>query len=366
MITENNVYAVVLAGGSGTRFWPKSRHLRPKQLCTIGNNQDTMIETTLKRLDGFIPQERRLIVTHQEQLPLTKKIVGPLCNWYLGEPEAKNTAAALALAALEIEKQHKSDLPPIMVSLHADHIIEDTESFYNAINAAVKLATENQLALLGITPTYPETGYGYIESGKKHESIEGTFHVKSFREKPDFLTAKQYLETGKFSWNAGIFVWKTEVLINELKERLTNTITPLEKLIENCENHSFTTATIQELANTYSQLPKISIDHAVLETSNKVAVVPADLGWQDVGSWSAVELCSELDEDGNSLKGDVIAIDSSKITVDTDGPLIACVGLKDLVVVASGGAILVCPKERAQDVRKVVEKLKETSRNDFL
>lgn len=362
---SDNIYAVILAGGSGTRFWPKSRHKSPKQLCKIGNDKQSMLEITLARLDDFIPPERRLIVTHCDQIEDTKKIAGDHCSWYLSEPEARNTANALTLAALEVNARHKDNTPAIMVSLHADHVIKDIEAFRKSISDGVKVAQDDKLTLLGIVPEYAETGYGYIEKGEQLKKLPGHL-VKSFREKPDRNTAEAYIKSNNFLWNAGIFIWKTDVLLNEIKDKLPPAFTKLKGLLEEQQLDSFASVPFSKLAETYGELAKISIDNAILETSKEVAVVDADIGWQDVGSWDAIAKCFETDTDGNLLYGDVISIDNQNLTVDTDGPMIACIGLKDLVVVSAKGAVLVCPPDRAQDVRKVVEKLKEANRHEYL
>ncbi|SMF54995.1 mannose-1-phosphate guanylyltransferase [Pseudobacteriovorax antillogorgiicola] len=359
----DNVYAVILAGGSGTRFWPKSRHRSPKQLCTIGSDSKTMIEITLERLDKFIPVERRLIVTHKDQVDDTRDIVGDRCQWYLAEPEARNTANALTLAALEINARYKGDKKPIMVSLHADHVIQKVDLFQDAIRDGVQVAAEGLLTLLGIVPSYPETGYGYIEKGEALSNTPGA-KVKSFREKPELSIATEYVSSGRFLWNAGIFIWKTETLLRELEEKLPIAPQKLKTLL--ADKGSFQDLPPEDLETVYGQLPKISIDHAVLETSKQVAVIDADIGWQDVGSWDALAKCFPTDSNGNLRYGDVISIDSEGTTIDSDGPLIACIGLKDMIVVTAKGAVLVCPRDRAQDVRKIVSYLKEGNREEYL
>lgn len=361
----DHVYAVVLAGGSGTRFWPKSRHKSPKQLCKIGRADKTMLEITLDRLEGVIPPQRRMIVTHHEQMAATQQLAKKQCDIFIAEPEARNTANALALAALEIKARHKGTRPPIMISLHADHVIQKQQQFLEVLQQAVAVAEHNFLTLLGIVPRYAETGYGYIEAGEglKLDST-GAVKVQSFREKPDAKTAQEFISTGKFFWNCGIFVWKVDVLLEELKTFLPKPVEDLSKLLN--DTSSFTQVPFATLSETYSQLPKIAIDHAVLEVSRRVAMVKADIGWQDVGSWDALAQCFPTDAKGNIVSGDVIQFDCTNTTIDSDGPLIATIGLNDLVVVAAHGAVLVCPRARAQDVKKVVELLKEQKRPEYL
>ncbi len=359
---SKNVYAVILAGGSGTRFWPKSRQKSPKQLCALGDSRETMIEITLGRLDGFIPPERRLIVTHKDQAEATRKIVGSRCPLIIAEPDARNTANALALAALEITKMGGGP-DAIMISLHADHVIANIEAFKNSLCTAVQVAESGDLCLIGIVPKYAETGYGYIERGESREQ-RGAFRVASFREKPEHKIAEQFVASGRFYWNAGLFVFPVNTLLVELESKLPSTISALRDVSSSVS--SLTMVDSGKLAAVYASLPKISIDHAVLEVSKKVSVVEADIGWQDVGSWDALSRCFKTDAQGNFVSGDVLLIDSHGCTVDSDGPTTAILGLTDIVVVHAKGAILVCPKSRAQDVKIIVDQLKEKGRSDLL
>lgn len=358
--TNSNVYAVVLAGGSGTRFWPKSRQKSPKQLCALGGASKTMIEITLERMDGFVPPERRIIVTHVDQVEETRRIVGDRCKTFIAEPEARNTANALAAAALEIERLHGGS-DAFMLSLHADHVVADLPAMLAAFSTAIRVAQAGQLTLIGIVPKYPETGYGYIERGAPLSEPK-SFRVASFREKPQKAVAEEFVHSGKFYWNAGLFVFPIKTLLSELTERLPVNIKMLRDLVANSKQ-GLAHADAKAFAAVYGKLPKISIDHAVLEVSTAVSVVEADIGWQDVGSWDALGQCFKTDAQGNYIDGPHVLVDTTDCTIESDGPLIATIGLKDLVVVHAKGAILVCPKERAQDVKFIVDKLKETGRS---
>ncbi len=359
---SKNIFAVILAGGSGTRFWPKSRQKWPKQLCTLGGSHETMLEITLSRLDGFVPPERRLIVTHKDQADATRKIVGARCPVVIAEPEARNTANALALAAIEITKMGGGS-DAIMLSLHADHVIEKVDLFRESIRTAIQVATGGDLCLIGIVPKYAETGYGYIERGA-NRAERGAFRVASFREKPDSKRAEEFVASKKFYWNAGLFVFPVATLLDELEAKLPATVSGLRELAASAT--SLTKVSPELFANVYATLPKISIDHAVLEVSKRVSVVEADIGWQDVGSWDALGQCFTTDASGNFVQGDAILIDSAGCTIDTDGPVTAVLGLKDMVVVHAKGAILVCPKSRAQDVKLIVDRLKDSGRTDLI
>jgi mannose-1-phosphate guanylyltransferase len=360
--TAKHVYAVILAGGSGTRFWPRSRHLRPKQLCRIGSGESTMIETTLRRIEGFIPSDRRMIVTHQDQLDLTRQVVGPACPKILAEPEARNTAAALAMAALEL-LQH--DPNAVMVSLHADHVIRNEEQFKQDLLSAIQVAEAGFLTLVGIRPMRPETGYGYIEKGSLLTTPLAGFKVKKFREKPDRATAESYLASGNFLWNSGLFVWKASRIVEEFQQFLPQTVQRLSSLLHETRARSFTDVPRDRLSETYALLQKIAIDNAILEVSQSVAVVESDCGWFDVGSWDSLADCFGADHDGNYLRGDVLLMDTKNCTVDSDGTFVATLGIRDLVVVAQKDAIMVCPKDRAQDVKLIVDELKKQGRKNL-
>jgi mannose-1-phosphate guanylyltransferase/mannose-6-phosphate isomerase len=362
-----DVYAVILAGGSGTRFWPKSRHLRPKQLCRIGDPERTLLEVTLARLDGVIPPERRLIVTHADQAEATRKIVGTSVRSVLAEPEAKNTAAALALAAVELGGL-ATGKSAVMLSLHADHVVRDVPAFRRAIEASVAVARAGKLALLGVVPEYAETGYGYIERGDVLADGLPGHAVASFREKPERAVAEGYVATKRFLWNAGMFAWRLDTLEAELARTLPVTLTTLAAVAAEYPPHRGGLAACPpaELARAYKQLPKISIDHAVLETSTKAAVVSADIGWQDVGAWDALARAFGADADGNYVRGDACLLDATGTTVDSDGPFVAVLGAKDLCVVAAAGAVLVCPKDRAQEVKRIVDWRAAANRRELL
>lgn len=365
-----NVFAVILAGGSGTRFWPKSRLLTPKQLCRIGDAKATMLENTIKRLDDYIPAENRLIVTHQAQAEKTKEVVGSSVAKILKEPEARNTAAALAMAALEIERLNQSSEPAVMISLHADHLIEDEDLFRQALTDGVSVSLKNKLTLVGITPTHPDTGFGYIEKGNSFSDVavdpkNPCYEVASFREKPHLELATEYVNSENFLWNSGIFIWPTKLILEELKSRVPVIVDLLSGFIE--KNGSFLAEKeFSSLEQIYAKLPKIAIDNAVLEVSANVAVLAARFGWKDVGSWDALSEAFATDSSGNLIYGRASLVDSKNITIDSDGPLVGVIGLEDIVVVSSKNAILVCPKNRAQDVKKLVEDLQQRGLKEYL
>ena len=354
----SDVFAVILAGGSGTRFWPRSRHHTPKQLCRIGSASHTLVEGTLQRLEGWIPPERRILVTHQDQLEQTKAICGDRVGIYLAEPKACNTACALTLAALEIQKRNQAG---VMVSLHADHVIQNQIAFHTTVDLAIATARQGFLTLLGIVPQYPETGYGYIEQGDPLPGDSSGFSVASFREKPELAIAKDYLVSGRFFWNSGIFIWTVSTFLQEVSAYIPQVIAPLVAV-----GAKFDEVPFSKWEAAYNQVPSISIDHGILEKSQHIAVIPARFDWLDVGSWGAMNRVTAGDAQGNLLFGDGVLLDCKKTTLDTDCPFVAAVGVEDLVVVVSQGAVLVCAKDRDQDVKKIVDYLRAKGREDLL
>jgi mannose-1-phosphate guanylyltransferase len=323
-----------------------------------------MIEVTLSRLDGFIPAERRIIVTHRDQLDATKSLVGNRCGTFIAEPEAKNTGAALAAAALEIQSLATAK-NPTMISLHADHTIQDLNEFLRVLDDGSTIAEQGRLVLVAIKPTRPDTGFGYIERGAALHGTNSAWDVASFKEKPDFFTAEQYVKSGRYSWNSGIFIWMVPTLLSELREFMPETIGILESAAKAWGGRLSQMPTPQ-LAPFYGKLSKTAIDNGLLERSRNVAFVEGDFGWQDVGTWAALDQCFPTDDHGNLLFGDVYTEDAQNCVVDSDGPFIAALGIKDLVVVSAKGAILVCPKDRAQDVKNIVEYLKESGRKGLV
>jgi mannose-1-phosphate guanylyltransferase / mannose-6-phosphate isomerase len=367
--TNKNIHAVIMAGGAGTRFWPLSRESSPKQMLKIVG-EDTMIRQTIKRLLGFVPNENISIVTSEKlkfdlSIHLEELKNGKGRLKILTEPFGRNTAPAIGLAAVYLKKT-KTD--PIMIVLPADHSILSEDIFIETLKTAIQCAEEGWLVTLGIKPSRPETGYGYIKAGGRVRGAKGTgvpFVVKKverFTEKPDAKTAQKYLKDSNYLWNSGIFVWNTSVILEEIKKyvpALYKGLLKIEKALGTEDERKI----IEEV---YSELNSVSIDYAVLEKSNNVMVVPADIGWSDVGSWAALDEALAHDEKGNIIKGNVIDFESRDSIVFSGNRLVATIGLKDMVVVDTADATLVCCKENAQDVKKVVDELKKHGREEYL
>jgi mannose-1-phosphate guanylyltransferase len=364
-IAPENVYCVVLAGGSGTRFWPRSRQSHPKQLCKLGKQDQTMLELTLDRIRDWVPAERILIVTHRDQAEATRKLVGTKVAYVLAEPEAKNTAAALTIAAAWIDQDaasHSSneESNPILVSLHADHLIQDSQVFLSTLRLAVESAKHGFLTLIGIQPFKPETGYGYLAVGE--QVYPDIFRVERFVEKPNHEKAQEFVASKKHLWNSGLFVWQTSTMMKELQSYAPQYTAFYQRLMGQGPDFNKMAA----LGDIYRSLPQLSIDHAILEKSQRISAVVGKFAWYDVGSWSSLGDCFGTDENNNYIDGDVVILDSRSCSINTaTKQLIAVLGLENVIVVVEEDAILVCHNNRAQDVKKIVENLKLKGRPDL-
>lgn len=348
-------YAVVLAGGRGERFWPKSRAARPKQLQALTGGR-TMIEETLARVEPLAPPPRQWIVTSADLAGAVGSVVGPGPR-VIGEPLGRNTAPAIAMAASEIAR---SDPEAVMLVLPSDHHIRDVPGFRSALDRAAELAERGYLATIGIRPDRPETGYGYVERG---EAVGGgCFAVKSFREKPDRETAQGFVASGRFYWNGGIFAWSVPVILDNLRKHMP----ALHRATMDWQGRGGLAAGPEAFGEYFQPLEGISIDYGVMEKADRVAVVEGDFGWDDLGSWEAAARYYREDGSGNRLSGRALSLDSSNSIVVSDQGLVALLGVEDLIVVRSGNAVLVCRRDRAQDVRRVVEELGRAGEKEFI
>jgi mannose-1-phosphate guanylyltransferase len=354
-------YAVVMAGGGGTRFWPRSRQTTPKQLLAI-TGEKALIAQTVERLNDGCPAEQTLIITNAKQRPGTLACVPelPEAN-IIGEPIGRNTAPCVGLAALIAQVRSGDD--PVVGVYPADQCIKPVAAFTETVQTAVKLASESAaIVTIGVKPSYAATGFGYIQHG---EELSGTanpaYDVQAFKEKPDTATAEQFVASGEYSWNAGMFFFRASTVLNELERQQPEIFAALELL-----RSAIGTDKVEEaLAAAYEAMPSISFDYAVMEQAPCVQVVQAAFDWDDVGSWAAMARHFPADADGNVVRGEAIAIDSHNNTVDSKR-LVALVGVDDLVVVETDDSILVCKRDAAEDVKQVVERLKADGRNELL
>lgn len=351
-------YAVVLAGGVGSRFWPKSRRAHPKQLLDILGGRP-LIQQTLDRLGGLFSREKILVVIQADQVKQIQQQIDLAEENILMEPQARNTAAAIGLAAIEIKRRAGSQA--VFTVLPSDHYIENLDRFLKAVQIAKEVALKGYLVTVGIRPRYPEAGYGYIELGESLDDLgyPGVHQIKSFKEKPSMAQAAEFISEGCYLWNSGTFVWKVEVLLESLRRYLPDLYAGLQQI----EREDLKSSAI---ARIYEGLSSISVDYGVMEKAANRAVVLGDYGWSDMGTWSALGELLPKDEQGNVQRGEVIQLDCSQSIFYGDQGLVAAIGLQGMIVVFSGDAVLICPKDRAEDVRKLVRQLEQRKKSEYL
>src|SRR5579864_6357329 len=362
-------HAVILAGGRGTRFWPRSRTRTPKQLLNIVG-EDTMLEQTVARLRPLIPPERIWTVTNREQAAgVAKQVPAPARQRVLTEPIGRNTAAAIALAAIHLRHAARGDA--LLALLPADHHIAQPERYREIIRAALDEARKpGRIVVLGIPPTRPETGYGYIERQGDSVTTKGApiFAVRCFKEKPELTVAKEYVASGNFHWNAGMFFWRVSTFLDGLKEFLPKTHALIEELARHIGKRSYAA----KLKRIYPQLENISVDYAILERATqhpgapRVFVIPAEMGWSDIGSWAAVHELLAKHPAENIFSGPGHTLDAEGNFLWSPGKYVAAIGVSGLVVVETPDALLICPRDRAQDVGKIVKALEDRKHKKLL
>jgi mannose-1-phosphate guanylyltransferase len=362
-------HAIILAGGRGTRFWPRSRTRTPKQLLNIVGDT-TMLEQTVERLQPLIPADRIWSVTNSAQaVALRKQLPAAARRRVLTEPVGRNTAAAIALAAIHV--RHAAGGDALLAVLPADHFIALPNAYRKIVEAALNVAREpGRMVVLGIPPTHPETGFGYIE--RMGESAAGAafpvFAVRRFAEKPQLQTAKEYLASGNHHWNAGMFFWRVSTFMEALRAFLPKTHEALEGLARQIGKRGYESA----LKKIYPKLENISVDYAILERATKesgaprVFVIPAEIGWTDIGSWSAVHQLLAKTSGENIFAGHGHALDAHGNFLWSPGKFVAAIGVHDLIVVDTPDALLICPRDRAQDVGKIVKILEEQKKQKLL
>ncbi|MEK9139446.1 MAG: mannose-1-phosphate guanylyltransferase/mannose-6-phosphate isomerase [Nitrospirota bacterium] len=363
---SSHLYPVIMAGGSGTRFWPLSRHLFPKQLLRIGG-EHTLIQQTMRRVLGCAPASNVLISTNAAQADLIRV---QLVDWkeeltkgFLLEPEGRNTAPAIALAAIEVLARDPNGL---MLVVPADHVVTGQRDFQAAVELASELAAGGYLVTFGIKPIRPETGYGYIKPKStvllgKRGKLRG-HPVQKFVEKPNVAKAAQYLKAGHYFWNSGMFVWRAATILEEIGAHQPAILASMGRIRDLKKDG----ATQQAMDDVYRQIKPVSIDTGVMERSSKAAVVPVMFRWSDVGSWGSLDEVAEKNKAGNVVTGRVIDIESKHTIVYADRRVVATIGLQDMVVVDTPDATLVCPKSRAQDVKQIVDILKQQQAPEHL
>lgn len=362
------LFPVIMAGGSGSRLWPLSRQLNPKQFLPLAEARHSMLQATILRLQGLPVAQPRLICNEQHRFLAAEQLrqLGMEQASILLEPVGRNTAPAIALAALQALDEAED---PLLLVLAADHLIRDVAAFHASVRTAVPLAEAGKLVTFGIVPTQAHTGYGYIEQGDALAA--GGFAVHRFVEKPDLATAREYLASGRFFWNSGMFLFRASRYLQELERFRPHIPAACRAALAGGTQDMHFTRVDREA---FAACPEDSIDYAVMEplcnaatgSAGEVAMVPLDAGWSDIGSWSALWEVGERDADGNVLKGDVLGEATRNTYVHADSRLVATVGVEDLVIVETKDAVLVAHKDRVQEVKQIVERLKREGRNEHL
>ena len=355
------MYALIMAGGIGSRLWPRSRHDLPKQFLPL-LTAETMVQATAARVEPLIGMRQILVATGREyvetvvaQLPQL-----PLGN-IIGEPSGKGTAPCIGLGAIDL---HRRDPDATMAVLSADHLILKAHAFREALRAAEEVAQRGYLVTLGIKPEAAHTGYGYIKRGDQLGTFHGygAFVVDRFVEKPDQATAEQYLADGGYSWNAGIFVWRVDQILDAIAVHLPELRTQLDALAA-----AGAPGLPDAFGEVWSDVASITIDHGIMEHATRVAVIPVDIGWSDVGDWDTLAHLAESDAAGNVHQADHVSIDTSGTFVYSDSDrLIATIGAEDLIIVDTRDALMIIPRRRAQDIKRLLSAIREHGRTDLL
>ncbi|MDQ1231054.1 mannose-1-phosphate guanylyltransferase/mannose-6-phosphate isomerase [Sphingomonas sp. SORGH_AS_0879] len=345
---NNQIVPVILSGGSGTRLWPMSKPEMPKQLLPI-TSDETMLQLTAQRTNsnGFAAP---IVVAGQRHADLVERQLveaGTAPQLLILEPVARNTAPAIALAALAARPEE------VLLVMPSDHVIADLDAFHAAIRSALPMVSQGWLATFGIAPDKPETGYGYIQVGR--EIAKGVHQVARFVEKPRLERAEAMLARGDYAWNGGIFLFRADRYLEELGQHAPEMLVAAEKAMRAARRED--KRLVPDEAE-FAACPSDSIDYAVMERADRVAVVPVSMGWNDVGSWDALHAISDLDVFGNSHRGEVLAIDTRNCLIRTDRVRVAAVDVEDLIIVASGDDVLILPRGRSQDVKKLIEAMK--------
>lgn len=339
-------YAVVMAGGRGERFWPAGRVATPKQLLSFGGADKTMIEESVQRLYPLFAPENILVVTGADYAEEVKKLLSLPAENIISEPCRRNTSGCIALAAAEIKRREKG-FNAVMTVLPADHIITPVAAFHDTLRKAQEQALDDVLVTVGIIPTRPDTGYGYINIGAT--SADGVFDVLAFKEKPDALTAREYFRSGNYRWNSGIFIWQLDVIISKFRRHLSAWAKFIDGVCNSADAEEF-------IRDNFSKNPSISIDYSILEKSSNIRCVDGNFYWNDMGSWSSLFELDIPDAGGNVTRGKNILIDTrNSVVCGDDSTLIGVIGMRDVAVIKSGNGILVCPLSEEQRVREIIK-----------
>lgn len=354
------VAALIMAGGKGERFWPRSRVNFPKQFLGLTGDGKTMIQQTVERISPIVSIEDVYISTNAAYKNLVmEQLPGIPEENILCEPVGRNTAPCIGLGAIHMRRKYED---AVMLVLPSDHVIKYTDMFVDVLKDAVKVAeTDGNLVTIGITPNMPETGYGYIKYNPDSK-IDAAYKVDRFVEKPNLEKAKEYLASGEYMWNSGMFAWKASTVLASMEKNLPEIYEGLTKI-----EASIGAANEEEVLNeTFTAMPSESVDYGILEKESSIYVLPGNFGWDDVGSWLAVERLKPVNEEGNEISGNAVTVNTKNCIIEGDDKLIACVGVENLVIVDTKDAILICSKESTADIKKVTENLRNNNQNQYL
>ncbi|MDG0794524.1 sugar phosphate nucleotidyltransferase [Cohnella ginsengisoli] len=357
------VTSVIMAGGKGERFWPKSRTNLPKQFLNIAGNK-SMIQQTVARLEKLMDIKQIFIVTNESYAELIGAQIPKLpTNNIIIEPIGRNTAPCVGLASLIVEERYPDST---MIVLPSDHIIKDESEFINILETAVHVAQQQEnIVTLGVSPTGPETGYGYIERTDEMWDSFNTpvYKVNQFVEKPNLEIAQKYIEEGNFYWNSGIFIWKSKTI----RKRIQQFMPDMDVLLKDIQPALGTPWESDTIKQKFLEMPDQSIDYGIMEKADHIYVVPCQLGWDDVGSWTALDRIDDRDDNGNVIRGNILNIDTKNCIIESnDGKLIATLGIEDLIVVDTEDVTLICTKDKAQEVKKLLKELRTQKREQYL
>ncbi len=356
-----NRYAVIMAGGRGERFWPKSRSDRPKQFLTLAGNR-SLLQQSVDRIKKMFNDDHIYIVLGRHHLKLAQEQLPELPSEnFIVEPAGRNTAPCIGLAAVHIQKR---DPDAGMLVFPADHLIKGDKKFLECLDKGFSWASrDDALVTIGIVPTRPETGYGYIErDAETKDQNPSVFSVKRFIEKPDLPRAEKFYGDNRYYWNSGIFIWRVPVILQRMEEEMPALYEGLQRI----EAAIGTDGQATVLEEVFPHLPAISIDYGIMEKSPRILMVEGNFGWDDLGSWGALAEIADADENGMAVHGHFVGFDNENCYIQSEGSLIAAVGLQNLVIVQDGDVILVCPRHRTQDVKELVRLLKEDQREEYL
>jgi mannose-1-phosphate guanylyltransferase len=361
-----NSYAIVMAGGVGARFWPYGTSRLPKQFLPIADSNDTMLQLTIKRLKDIVPIDRVFIITNKQYIDLVKKQLPKIPKEnIIGEPVGRNTAPCIGLASIMLRQ---FDEQAKMFVLPADHLIENVDEFVKVVNTGLKFVEkEDAIVTLGIVPSHPETGYGYIQYIEDavydvEGSDTGIFRVKTFAEKPTLDVAKVFLESGDFLWNSGMFIFRADTILGQMEKHLPDLYHAMQKI----EKAIHTAKYQKTLDQVFAEIKGISIDYGIMEKAKNVYVIKADLKWSDLGSWDEVYRLRAKDKNRNAVIGDTLIKDSNNNLIMSSKGFVGVIGVDDLIIINTKDGLLVCKKDRTQEVKEIVDYLKRKGLSDYI